>query len=77
MKKLLFRKNTSQELLDKQNALDKNDETLQNQDAQLKTQDEKSCRAGTTACSTRCQTERAGIYTECTAVGTWTKRPRS
>ena len=34
MKKSLFRKN-------KQNALDKKDETLQNQDAQLKTQDEK------------------------------------
>ena len=67
--KIALQEEYTQELLDKQNALDKKDETLQNQDAQLKNPGWKTCRAGTTACSTRCQTERAGIYTECTAVG--------
>ena len=41
MKKYALQEEYTQELLDKQNALDKKDETLQNQDAQLKTQDEK------------------------------------
>ena len=39
--KIALQEEYTQELLDKQNALDKKDETLQNQDAQLKTQDEK------------------------------------
>lgn len=39
--KIALQEAYTQELLDKQNALDKKDETLQNQDAQLKTQDEK------------------------------------
>ena len=39
--KIPLQEEYTQELLDKQNALDKKDETLQNQDAQLKTQDEK------------------------------------
>ena len=39
--KFALQEEYTQELLDKQNALDKKDETLQNQDAQLKTQDEK------------------------------------
>ena len=39
--KIALHEEYTQELLDKQNALDKKDETLQNQDAQLKTQDEK------------------------------------
>lgn len=39
--KIALQEKYTQELLDKQNALDKKDETLQNQDAQLKTQDEK------------------------------------
>ena len=38
--KIALQEEYTQELLDKQNALDKKDETLQNQDAQLKTQDE-------------------------------------
>ena len=36
--KIALQEEYTQELLDKQNALDKKDETLQNQDAQLKTQ---------------------------------------
>ena len=39
--KIALQEEYTQELLDKQNALDKKDETLQNQDAQSKTQDEK------------------------------------
>ena len=39
--KIALQEEYTQERLDKQNALDKKDETLQNQDAQLKTQDEK------------------------------------
>lgn len=39
--KIALQEEYTQELLDKQNALDKKDETLQNRDAQLKTQDEK------------------------------------
>ena len=39
--KIALQEEYTQELLDKHNALDKKDETLQNQDAQLKTQDEK------------------------------------
>ena len=39
--KIALQEEYTQQLLDKQNALDKKDETLQNQDAQLKTQDEK------------------------------------
>ena len=39
--KIALQEEYTQELLDKQNALDKKDETLQNQDAQLKTEDEK------------------------------------
>ena len=39
--KIALQEEYTQELLDKQNALDKKDETLQNQDAQLKTQQEK------------------------------------
>ena len=39
--KIALQEEYTQELLDKQNALDKKDETLQNQDAQLKTKDEK------------------------------------
>ena len=39
--KIALQEEYTQELLDKQNALDKKDETLQNQDAQFKTQDEK------------------------------------
>ena len=39
--KIALQEEYTQELLDKQNALDKKDETLQNQDAQLTTQDEK------------------------------------
>lgn len=39
--KIALQEEYTQELLDKQKALDKKDETLQNQDAQLKTQDEK------------------------------------
>ena len=39
--KIALQEEYTQELLDTQNALDKKDETLQNQDAQLKTQDEK------------------------------------
>lgn len=39
--KIALQEEYTQELLDKQNALDKKNETLQNQDAQLKTQDEK------------------------------------
>ena len=39
--KIALQEEYTQELLDKQNALDKKDETLQNQDAQLKTQYEK------------------------------------
>lgn len=39
--KIALQEEYTQELLDKQNALDKKDETLQNQNAQLKTQDEK------------------------------------
>ena len=39
--KIALQEEYTQELLDKQHALDKKDETLQNQDAQLKTQDEK------------------------------------
>ena len=39
--KIALQEEYTQELLDKQNALDKKDETLQYQDAQLKTQDEK------------------------------------
>ena len=39
--KIALQEEYTQELLDKQNALDKKDETLQNQDAQLQTQDEK------------------------------------
>lgn len=39
--KIALQEEYTQELLDKQNALDKKDETLQSQDAQLKTQDEK------------------------------------
>ena len=39
--KIALQEEYTQELLDKQNALDKKDETLQNQDAQLKTQEEK------------------------------------
>ena len=39
--KIALQEEYTQELLDKQYALDKKDETLQNQDAQLKTQDEK------------------------------------
>ena len=39
--KIALQEEYTQALLDKQNALDKKDETLQNQDAQLKTQDEK------------------------------------
>ena len=39
--KIALQEEYTQELLDKQNALDKKDETLQHQDAQLKTQDEK------------------------------------
>ena len=39
--KIALQEEYTQELLDKQNALDKKDETLQNQDGQLKTQDEK------------------------------------
>jgi chemotaxis protein MotB len=39
--KIALQEEYTQELLDKQNALDKKDETLQNQDAQLKTHDEK------------------------------------
>lgn len=39
--KIALQEEYTQELLDKQNALDKKDETLQNQDVQLKTQDEK------------------------------------
>ena len=39
--KIALQEEYTRELLDKQNALDKKDETLQNQDAQLKTQDEK------------------------------------
>ena len=39
--KIALQEEYTQELLYKQNALDKKDETLQNQDAQLKTQDEK------------------------------------
>lgn len=39
--KIALQEEYTQELLDKQNALDKKDETLQNQDTQLKTQDEK------------------------------------
>lgn len=39
--KIALQEEYTQELLDKQNALNKKDETLQNQDAQLKTQDEK------------------------------------
>lgn len=39
--KIALQEEYTQELLDKQNALDKKDETLQNQDAQLKTQNEK------------------------------------
>ena len=39
--KIALQEEYTQELLDKQNALDEKDETLQSQDAQLKTQDEK------------------------------------
>ena len=39
--KIALQEEYTQELLDKQNALDEKDETLQNQDEQLKTQDEK------------------------------------
>ena len=39
--KIALQEEYTQELLDNQNALDKKEETLQNQDAQLKTQDEK------------------------------------
>ena len=39
--KIALQEEYTQELLDKQNALDEKDETLQNQDTQLKTQDEK------------------------------------
>lgn len=39
--KIALQEEYTQELLDKQNALDEKDETLQNQDAQLKNQDEK------------------------------------
>ena len=39
--KIALQEEYTQELLDKQNALDEKDETLQNQDAQLKPQDEK------------------------------------
>ena len=39
--KIAMQEQYTQELLDKQNAIDEKDETLQNQDEQLKTQDEK------------------------------------
>ena len=73
MKKWLFRKNTHRNCWINKNTLDKKDETLQNQDAQLKTQDEKLLEQEQQL-STRCQTERAGIYTECTAVGIGPKK---
>ena len=75
--KIALQEEYTQELLDKQNALDKKDETLQNQDAQLKNQDEKLAEQEQQLAALAAKTERAGIYTECTAVGIRTKRPRS